>query len=167
MADYTFNAKEVFDIAIQIERNAAEFYRMAMTLVNDPDARKQLQDLAEMEDDHTDVFGELQAHLLSEEIKTQWFDPEGEAAAYLKVIAGKNIFDTSKDIRDVLPPAATMRDILELALKMEEISVLYYTGMQQMVPKDLGGDEIAALVAQEMSHVTLLTRKIQELGVSC
>ena len=163
MSDFIFNAKEVFDIAIQIERNGADFYREAMTIADNPDARAQLKDLAEMEDTHIEVFTNLKDSLVDKNMTAEWFDPDGEAAAYLKVIAGKIIFDMSKDTTEVLPKHASMRDILEIALQMEKDSVLYYTGLQSVVPAELGVDKIKAITAQEMAHVTLLSRQLDEL----
>jgi rubrerythrin len=51
-------------------------------------------------------------------------------------------------------------------LQMEKNSVLYYTGLQAIVPKDLGGDQIEAITAQEMAHVTLLSRQLDELPLT-
>ena len=46
-----FNAEEVLEIACQIERNGAGYYRQAAERVSDPAARQMLLDLAAMERD--------------------------------------------------------------------------------------------------------------------
>jgi len=51
-----FNADEVFEIAEQIERNGAKFYRTVAENVTDADKRKILINLAEMEDEHEQTF---------------------------------------------------------------------------------------------------------------
>ena len=53
---YDFNADNVFEMAEQIERNGALFYRQAANDVADPDAKQFLLDLAAMEDDHEKTF---------------------------------------------------------------------------------------------------------------
>ena len=43
---YDFNADDVFEMAEQIERNGAVFYRQAAADIKDPDAKHFLSDLA-------------------------------------------------------------------------------------------------------------------------
>ena len=48
-----FNIYEIFEMAEQIERNGALFYRKSAESVTDPDGKKLLMELAEMEDIQT------------------------------------------------------------------------------------------------------------------
>ncbi len=47
-----FNADEVFDMAVRIETNGAEFYRKAASLQEDEENSNFLNGLARMEDRH-------------------------------------------------------------------------------------------------------------------
>jgi len=49
---YDFNADEIFEMAEQIERNGASFYRKSAESIDDPAEKKLLLDLAAMEDEH-------------------------------------------------------------------------------------------------------------------
>ena len=53
---YDFNADDIFEIAEQLERNGATFYRTAAGAVTDADAKGFLLKLAEMEDAHEKTF---------------------------------------------------------------------------------------------------------------
>ena len=72
-------------MAEQLERNGAAFYRRAATadgLATDQQAL--LLRLASMEDDHEQTFREMRAELTGKEKAPTVFDPDGEAALYLR-----------------------------------------------------------------------------------
>ncbi|MCH7559530.1 MAG: rubrerythrin, partial [Planctomycetes bacterium] len=56
-----FNADEVFEMAEQIERNGAKFYRAAAKKF--PELSQVLSDLAVMEDEHEKTFAAMRAEL--------------------------------------------------------------------------------------------------------
>ncbi len=53
---FEFNADEILEMAEQIERNGARFYRKAAELVKDAAVSKLLQDLAAWEDGSYRIF---------------------------------------------------------------------------------------------------------------
>ena len=63
----TFNADEIFEMAEQIERNGAKFYREAAEKSSDADIKKMLQDLAAMEDGHQLTFSQMRKELSPDE----------------------------------------------------------------------------------------------------
>ena len=77
---YDFNADDVFEMAEQIEKNGAVFYRQAAADVADPDAKSFLLNLAAMEDDHQQTFADMRKELGSGEKAATVFDPANEAA---------------------------------------------------------------------------------------
>jgi rubrerythrin len=158
-----FSAREVFDIAIQIERNGSAFYRRAIELTDDPESQRELEELALMEDDHEKTFREIKERALGKQDEAAWFDPNGEAAGYLQVIAGSKIFAAGADVRAMLPENAAMKDILTYAVAREQESVLFFSGMKLAVPEGLGTGKIDEIIAQEMGHVVQLTRKLEAL----
>ena len=62
MAD-VFNIDETFEIAEQIERNGARFYRKAAGIFEASRAKSLLMDLAAMEDRHEKLFKEMRQEL--------------------------------------------------------------------------------------------------------
>ena len=88
-----FNAEEVLQMAEQIERNGARFYRRAAEFVKDPAVNKLLLELAAWEDGHEKLFASMRARLGEREREKTVFDPEGEGGMYLKAMADGQVFD--------------------------------------------------------------------------
>lgn len=151
---YDFNADDVFEMAEQIERNGAAFYRKAAESVSDPDARQFLVDLAIMEDNHEKTFSSMR-NRLSEAEKTQTvFDPQNEAAAYLKALADTRVF-FEKEI-----DTTSMQAILKAAILAEKDSIVFYLGMKDLVPEGLGQTHLDGIIKEEMSHIKLLSHRL-------
>ena len=90
-----FNADEVFEMAEQIERNGAKFYRKAADKTSDAATKQELLDLAEMEDQHEKTFAAMRSELSGPEMAVTVFDPEGDAGRYLRAMADGHVFDLS------------------------------------------------------------------------
>jgi len=151
---YDFNADDVFGMAEQIERNGAVFYRKAAADINDPDAKKFLADLAAMEDSHEKTFSAMRKKLTEAEKTSTVFDPEGEAAAYLKALADTRIF-FEKEI-----DTRSLQAILKAAILAEKDSIVFYLGMKDLVPESLGQSRLDGIIKEEMSHINLLSRRL-------
>ena len=154
----TFNADEVFEIAEQIERNGAAFYRKAAEAVSEEN-RSFLLDLAGMEDDHEKTFSEMRKALSGRERGSTVFDPDNEVALYLQAFAGGHVFDTKSDPSDFLSGGKTIREILNKAIALEKDSIVFYLGIKEMVPKRLGAERVEEIIKQEMGHIALLSKK--------
>ena len=159
----TFNADEILEIAEQIERNGARFYREAAAGIEEPDSKKSLLDLAKMEDFHEETFREMRSALAKTNAIAALLDPDSEAALYLQAFAGAHVFDPSADPVDFLEGGKSVADILKKAIGLEKDSVVFYLGIKQMVPAELGRDKIEEIIQQEMKHIALLSKKLGAL----
>lgn len=155
-----FSADEIFEIAEQIERNADEFYRRAARGTDDSGLRKKLLDLAAMENEHEKVLAELRADLAPQEKEPTMPDPWGEAILYLRGIADGHVFDVRQDPAEWLTGKDTKEDILKAAIAHEKDSLVFYLGMKEMVPKELGKERIDAILKEEMGHVAVLSNEL-------
>lgn len=160
MAALSFNANEIFEIAKQIERNGAGFYRKAAGLAGDKDVAKVLEDLASMEDAHLATFDEMQQAVSDAESAPTVFDPDNEAAMYLQALADKRVFDTSVDPSEVLTGDEKPALVFRTAIGLEKDSVIFYLGVRDLVPPKLGKDKIDKIIAEEMRHITVLSRNL-------
>jgi rubrerythrin len=156
-----FNADEIFGIAEQIERNGAAFYRKAAEGTEDAGARQLLLDLAAMEDEHEKTFASMRADLATEERTPTVFDPEGEAEMYLQAMAGGYVFDVRGDPSEKLTGQETLQEVLETAIGIEKDSIVFYTGIQEMIPERLGRGKISAIIKEEMGHITTLSKMLR------
>ena len=159
----TFNAEEILGIAERIERNGAKFYRKAAENAELEDYRRLLSDLADMEVVHEKIFAEMRGTLTPAERETKDYDPQHQAAAYLRMIADGNVFDYRKDPSEMLTGEETISDVLSTAIGLQKDSVVFYMGIKEMVPERLGKERIADIIKEEMSHITLLSRQLAAL----
>jgi rubrerythrin len=149
-----FNADEIFEMAEQIERNGAKYYRDAAEAVTNDEDKKFLVELAEMEDDHEVTFADLRKDLGADEKEAVTFDPEGEAAQYLKALADTRVFyNKAMDI-------SSMEGILKGAITAEKDSIVFYLGMKEMVAGNRGKERIDAIIKEEMKHIKLLSSRL-------
>jgi rubrerythrin len=154
---YAFNIDEIFEMAEQIERNGASFYRDAAVAIADPGEKTLLRELAEMEDQHEKTFADLRAGLPEKDKAATAFDPEDETMLYLRALADVKIF-FEKTI-----DTSSMEEILKAAIIAEKDSIVFYLGMKEMVTGDLEKSKLNAIIKEEMGHIKLLSGKLVDL----
>lgn len=154
---YDFNADDIFEMAEQMERNGAKFYRTAAASVDNQDAETFLLKLADMEDDHEKTFADMRSKLSSEEKASTVFDPQGEAAAYLRALADTRVF-FEKEI-----DTTDMQTILTDAITAEKDAIVFYLGMRDAVPESLGRSRLDDIIKEEMGHIRLLGKELVAL----
>jgi rubrerythrin len=152
-----FNADEVFEIAEQIERNGAEFYRKVAEKVTQNDKKKLLTDLAEMEDEHEQTFKTLRSQLSMDGKIQTTFDPEGESERYLRALADTRVF-YEKEV-----DTSSIKEILKSAITAEKDSIVFYLGIKNVVPTHLEKQKLDDIIKEEMGHISLLSKELLEL----
>ena len=155
---FDFNADDIFEMAERMERNGAKFYRTAAEKVADSSAKEFLLELAGMEDEHEKTFALLRADLSQKEKTATVFDPEGESALYLRALADSEVF-FKKEI-DI----SSMEEILKAAIMAEKDSIVFYLGMMQFVPEELGKDKLGKIIKEEMAHIRILSNELVSLN---
>ncbi len=161
MADF-FNAFEIFEIAEQIERNGGGFYRKAASFTKDEELRGVLLQLASMEDDHIRVFSSIKKELAGQPW-AQGFEQENEAVLFLRAMAAGKVFDAGKGPAE-LAKEMSMADILNKAIGLEKDSIVFYTGIRELVPAEFGMGRIDAIIKEEMRHVRVLSERLASMA---
>ncbi|MFH0911419.1 MAG: ferritin family protein [Planctomycetota bacterium] len=155
----TFTPDDLFEIAEQIERNGARFYKQAATRTPDPKIREELTRLSFMEENHERVFAGMRKELSRRNRAPESFDPEGDAARYLQDVADGKIFPRDMNPDELLPKDVTLDKIFQVAIGLEKDSVVFYVGMQKLVPGGEEKDRIGKIIEEEMGHIASLTRR--------
>lgn len=158
-----FNADEIFEIAEQIERNGAKFYREAAGKAVDSSTREMLQELADMEDGHEKIFIQMRKELPPKEKEPTVYDPDNEAAQYLRTMADFHGTEGKAGPLEKLTGKETMSELLKIALQAEKDSIAFYVGIKGLVPSRSGKDKVEKIIVEEMSHVSILGAKLQAL----
>lgn len=152
---YDFNADDIFEMAEQLERNGAKFYRAAAESVSDQNAKAFLLKLAAMEVEHEKTFSQMRASLADDEKAATVFDPEEESTGYLQALADTRVFfDKEMDL-------SSMETILKDAITAEKDSIVFYLGMRDAVPENLGRNRLDDVIKEEMNHIRLLSRELK------
>jgi rubrerythrin len=154
---YDFNADDVFEMAEQMERNGVDFYSTAAKSVSDDDAKSLLLEFAEMEKNHEKIFADMRKGLGSGEKQKTVFDPEGEAVQYLRALADTRVFfDKKIDV-------SSLENILKDAITAEKDSIVFYLGMKEAVPENMGKQRLEGIIKEEMGHIRMLSGKLAKL----
>jgi rubrerythrin len=157
-----FNADEVFEMAQEIERVGGRYYRRAAEGNLAEQVKALLLTLARMEDKHFEIFTDMRDEFRRVDLPPEVFDPDSEAASYLREFAEHRIFKES-DPDKKLTGKEDARTVLDTALRMEQDSILFYTGLKEMVPESLGKERVQGIISEEMKHAAMIERELGSL----
>lgn len=151
----TFDVCEIFEIAEQIERNGAKFYRSAAKIFNNDVICDTLLKLADWETEHERIFAVMREHISGLE-KTSESPSRERVVADPKAMAGLAVFGLRPDPCGELTGAESRADILNRALKNEKESIAFYEGLKTFAADDVSKNNIDDIIAEEMRHIAIL-----------
>lgn len=152
-----FNLDEVFQIAEQIERNGASFYRTAARHFPEKTLSQLLSELADMEVQHEKVFKAMHAQL-NYPHPLSLFDVNDETSAYLNAFASDYVFDLNTDPTILIKPETSPEELLKIAIGLEKDSIVFYYGLMSVLINQADKSQVDAIIKQEFSHIAQLTR---------
>jgi rubrerythrin len=159
----TFSADEILEMAEQIERSAAGFYREAAGKTADAKVQKLFTDLALMEDGHCKIFQDMRKSLNAEDKEATTFDPNNEAILYLQAMADSHGTEGEKGRGEKLTGNEPMKEIYDIAINAEKDSVVFYTALKEMVPPGTGRDKVVEIIDEELGHLVMLKIQLANL----
>lgn len=159
---YSFNAGEVFNIAIQIEANGKFFYDESQKRIENEDVKKLFAELAAQEIEHKKKFESLKAQLPAASKASTIWDPDNELDQYIKTMASQHIFVAGTDMNKLLAGITDTRNALKMAIEFEKDSVIFFLGLEDnTTQKDR--ELIKTLVKEEQDHLKRLTLQLMKL----
>jgi len=156
-----FNIDETLQMAIKIEQNGTAFYQKAALNCTDKTAKQLFNNLADMEVTHENFFKKLKADLTNQEKAPITYDPENEAVLYLNAIASGHVFKLDNNPAQALTGKETPAEILKTAIGLEKDSIIFYLGIKEIVPLNLGKDKVDMIIKEELSHIRILSEQIK------
>jgi rubrerythrin len=157
-----FNAIELFEIAEQIERNGAAFYRGAAKLFEGSDVSGLFVNLAEWEVGHEAILAEMRKELSDEPPELSTFDPE-DAPLDAKATAGLAAFGIRTNPTAELVGCKTRFDALKMAFQKEKDTIVYYTGLKEFVPA-AAVEKINEIIQEELRHIRIINQSLDQCG---
>lgn len=159
-----FNADEVLAMAERIERNGQGFYLQASRSVSDESVSKLLTDLALWEKGHEALFSGMREKLTADQKISTAIDPYDETFLYLSAMADDHVFARDElNPGSILKPGMSSEEVLNLALKFEKESILFFLGLKRIVPERLGTVEVEKIINEEIGHMAYIEKKKREL----
>jgi rubrerythrin len=158
-----FNAREVFEMGVQIEKNGMAYYDAAAKKASNAAVRDLFNELSRWEAGHATLFEKMRDALPSGAGAAEVFDPEGDAQRYLRAAADSHVFLKNKDMAGLAAKCKNALTALDMAVTFEKDSVVFYTAMKKVVPPNLGKSTIDRIIEEEVKHIGLLIDKEKQL----
>jgi rubrerythrin len=145
-----FSAAEIFDLAIQTERNGRAFYEAAAAAATNEAVRKIMAGLGVAEREHEATFRRLREG--ASETPAESYP--GEFEAYMDAFLRTRILKDEASMLELVPQ---MDDLaaLDYAIAFEKDTILFMYEMRELLPAD-DQPRINVLIRQEQTHVRLL-----------
>ena len=156
----TFEAGDIFEAALQIERHGEKFYRHAADLTDDPKMKDVFSFAADEEAKHGKLFEALAA-----KVEKDYKPPEsypGEYCNYVRAYAENLVFPEEK-LYAQFSSIENVEDAVEFAIQKEIESILYYLEMKNFVPAPQRED-IDRIIDEERKHYLRLTDLKKSIG---
>ncbi len=109
-----------------------------------------------MERSHERTFARMAERLAPEARQEPFYDPNAEAGQYLRAVASGKVFDLRADPVDWLGGTKSFARILKKAIELEKDSIIFYLGIREAVPHELGRPRVEDIIREEMGHVVAL-----------
>ena len=157
-----FSGSELINIAIGVEGRGIVFYDvMAKSTQNDA-AREVFNYLADMERAHIETFKGMLADADKFQIPA---DESGQYTTYLKALVDSAVFSDDLVTSEMAAQAESDIAALELAMRAEKDSILFYYEMKEVMPQRAQAT-VNSIIAEEKSHLRQLSelkKKLAEL----
>lgn len=160
-----YNAEDIYNIGVEVEKNGQAFYAEAAKVAKDEESKKLLEELANWEKGHVSLFEELKNEL-PDDVRSgeDLFDIDNDVAKYFKAAADSHVFKKGVDIQKLVNEINDTLGIFKMALRFEKDSVVLYQGMKSMVSESMGKSKVDKLIDEEMIHVSMMQERIAQLG---
>ena len=153
-----FSIQEIFDLAIQIEKNGEKFYRGAMEKVANVSLESLLQWLADAEVEHSQRFTELK-----QTVKTDVVNGELEtmSRALLQDILKGQTFSLDDIDLTQIPGVETL---LQVAMEFEKDTILFFEMISGLIDDTETSEWLTKIIGEEEHHVKILQEFLDKEG---
>ena len=104
----------------------------------------------------------MRAELSEEEKERVIIDRDDQAAMYLQAAADTHVFNLN-EISDLLKGNESPLEVLQIALGFEKDTIVFFLAMRELVPESLGKGKVDKIIHEEMNHVAVITKHINEI----
>jgi rubrerythrin len=159
----SFNADEVFEMGMDIEKNGEAYYSKAAELTGDPEIKKIFVDLMTAEHHHYETFKKLRDNIPAKGTTPLVSDPDDQEYLYLDALVRSRLFNNVREAENACTDRCDPISVLQGALTFEKDTILFFTEMKERTREDLGKNEIDRLIEEERQHVIWISGMIKKI----
>ena len=156
----SFYGNELINIAIGIERRGIAFYDVLARSTQNAKAREIFHYLVGMEREHIQIFQGMLDEADKFEVPEAY---AGEYAAYLQALVDSAVFSDDLVTSEMAAQAESDAAALELAIRAEKDSILFYYEMKEVMPQRAQAT-VDSIIAEEKSHLRQLSELKKKLA---
>lgn len=150
----TFNARELLEIAIQIEVNGSAYYsRMADKAVS-REVKEVFTQLARAEKQHVADFQRIRDHLSNEDFEIPQEYQTPDIHIYLQAFSDGQVFPHWRDADEIVKEIASDKQALNHAVNFEKDSIIFFHEIHDVLPVESPDRKaVGELIRQEKIHI--------------
>lgn len=156
---YDFFVSEVIQAAVSIEKRGYAFYTAMAKSTPNESARTVYKQLAVAEKEHVQAFQEMLAGVAKYEVPAVFAQ---EYAAYFHSLVDSAVFTRDLTKSELASCSAGVAAALELGIRAEKDSIIFYYHMKDVMPEE-GSGPVDAIIKAEKAHLQQLSELKKKL----
>ena len=149
------NTSDLFDMAIQVEKDAQAFFKEAASYYASPQARQMLLDLALMEAEHEAIFGALKDRLVEEGRGGDPIVPKAPQDIPL-ISAGVFVAGIHRQLAEQFTGREKPHEIVSRAIQFEKDTIVFLVDLKNFLDTPSDKAHIDSIIREELGHVVKL-----------
>ena len=154
-----FRASEILDMAIQIEHQGIEFYRMCASARLPEEILKVFRHLMEQEQLHVEIFSQMKAGVENYHLPEEY---TGELQSYVDSFVKDQVFHGSVEALRQADGIEDAFKAIDFGIDIEQRSILFYSAIKEAV-RQSETKVIDDVISQEHGHIRSLLTLRHEL----
>lgn len=155
-----FKIPQFVEMAVKDEETGEALYNALALMTSNPELKEEYLKIADQEKHHKARFQKILENLPEENMREQY---KGQYQDYLNVLLSTKAFPQTKSVSDIVGELKNDREALELALRMEKDTLLFYYSMNEVIP-DTSKKIVSDIMREEQVHIEELSRLLEKVG---
>jgi len=147
-----FQAKEILDMALQLEQRGISFYSACANASDAPQVKEVFALLENQEKMHYQIFARMKGQPADSLLPESY---PGEYRSYIEAFVKNKVFDSSESAARKAERMDNPLDAVDWAVAFEQRSVDFYTALAEKV-RSSDADAVNRIIAEEKRHIEQL-----------
>jgi len=152
MSKPLFQAAEVLDMAIEIERQGLAFYTGCIAARANEAVSEVFEYAADQERRHIELFSKIKSDLAEYTVPESY---PGETLSYLRGFTKTRVFESVDEATCSAEAVTDELEAVEMAIDLERSTIAFYSGVKQIV-RESEQDVVEEIIAEEHRHIRRL-----------